>query len=362
MIELERHIEILLLNNDCVIVPGLGGFTANHVPARYEEHENMFLPPLRTLGFNPRLNTNDFLLVQSFSEAYDISYPEAYARIESDTNEIRQQLNNEGSYELNDIGVLYLNEDGNIEFTPCEAGILTPSLYGLSSFEMDGNTLPVAQEKRSDGNEKVMAVSFNTSPIDAESQGIQEQEASDETTEEAEMSDEKVLRVKYSMIRNVCVCIISIILFFALATPVNNNDTLKLCNIDNGIIQRLISNGVDRMTNKEETSLKTAETKAEVAKETNATETNLDADKQQTKAQESYYCLVLASKVAKKNAELFVKRLQKEGFDNASVLSENKSIKVIYGHYKSLNEAYNSLNCLKINEHFYEAWVYQVKN
>ena len=50
VIELNRHIEILLLNNDCVIVPNLGGFMAHHVEARYEEDEQAFLPPLRTLG------------------------------------------------------------------------------------------------------------------------------------------------------------------------------------------------------------------------------------------------------------------------------------------------------------------------
>ena len=56
VIELERHIEILLLSNDCVIVPGLGGFMTHHIDARYDEQDNMFLPPLRTLGFNPQLN------------------------------------------------------------------------------------------------------------------------------------------------------------------------------------------------------------------------------------------------------------------------------------------------------------------
>ena len=59
VIELERHIEILLLDNDCVIVPGLGGFMAHHVEARYEEDEQAFLPPLRTLGFNPQLKINE---------------------------------------------------------------------------------------------------------------------------------------------------------------------------------------------------------------------------------------------------------------------------------------------------------------
>ena len=63
MIELERHIEILLLNNDCVIVPGLGGFVAHHVDACYDDVENRFFPPMRTVGFNPKLDMNDSLLI-----------------------------------------------------------------------------------------------------------------------------------------------------------------------------------------------------------------------------------------------------------------------------------------------------------
>ena len=146
VIELERHIEILLLDNDCVIVPGLGGFTAHHVEARYDESDDVFLPPLRTLGFNPLLKINDSLLVQSYVEAYDISYPEALRRIEGEVEELRQRLGNDGYYEMTDIGMLEVNEDGNIVFTPCEAGILTPGLYGLSSFEMPPLAAEVAEE------------------------------------------------------------------------------------------------------------------------------------------------------------------------------------------------------------------------
>ena len=51
MIELERHIEILLLDNDCVIVPNLGGFMAHHVEAHYDDNDMLFLPPSRTLLF-----------------------------------------------------------------------------------------------------------------------------------------------------------------------------------------------------------------------------------------------------------------------------------------------------------------------
>ena len=63
MIELARHIEILLLENDCVIVPELGGFIAHYQPAYYAESDNIYFPPMRTIGFNPQLTMNDGLLV-----------------------------------------------------------------------------------------------------------------------------------------------------------------------------------------------------------------------------------------------------------------------------------------------------------
>ncbi|HEY9550751.1 MAG TPA: SPOR domain-containing protein, partial [Prevotella sp.] len=68
MLEIERHIEILLLNNDCVIIPGFGGFMAHHVEARFDEGDDVFLPPSRTVGFNPQLKLNDSLLAQSYIE------------------------------------------------------------------------------------------------------------------------------------------------------------------------------------------------------------------------------------------------------------------------------------------------------
>lgn len=362
VIDLERHIEILLLSNDCVIVPGLGGFTANHIPASYETNDCLFIPPQRTLGFNSRLNSNDFLLTQSYSEAYDISYPDAFSRIESEVNEIKQELNNKGSYELNDIGVLYLNNDGNIEFTPCEAGILTPCLYGLSSFEIENLGVSNSIEKNVPDSSDVVTVKVDTSPFTDNSNNVSEQETSDSASNDSETSDDKVIRIKYSVVRNVCICLISIIILFALVTPVNKNGTVRVCNIDNGIFQRIISNGYDKIKHKEDLSINTVETETTTEKEISKPENDSDTVKQQAKQEDNFFCLVLASKVAKKNAESFVSQLEKEGYDQAKILTENKSIKVIYGHYKSLNEAYNNLNHLKGNKNFYEAWVYQVKN
>ena len=92
MKDLAKHIEILLLNNDCVIVPHLGGFIAHYVPAKYDEADSLFLPPMRTVGFNPQLTINDSLLAQSYADAYDISIPEALQRIEQIVKGVKTQL------------------------------------------------------------------------------------------------------------------------------------------------------------------------------------------------------------------------------------------------------------------------------
>lgn len=133
MIELSRHIESLMLKHDCVIVPGLGGFITQYVPARRVEGEQLFLPPCRTVGFNQQLTLNDGLLVQSYMQAYDTNYPETIKLINDAVKQLKQELQENGEYELSGIGRLTLGIGGKYNFTPCEAGVLSPELYGLDT-------------------------------------------------------------------------------------------------------------------------------------------------------------------------------------------------------------------------------------
>ena len=92
MIELARHIEILLLENDCVIIPDFGGFIAHYQPARYIKEENLYLPPVRTIGFNPQLTINDGLLAQSYMQAHHTDFPDATRMIEEEVAGLKEQL------------------------------------------------------------------------------------------------------------------------------------------------------------------------------------------------------------------------------------------------------------------------------
>ena len=135
MIELYKHIEVLLLENDCVIVPGLGGFIAHYRPA-VRKDDGRFLPPLRAIGFNPQLVMNDGLLVQSYMQAYNTDFPDATRKIEKAVEELKVELYQNGEVSFGQVGVLYYNMNGVYEFAPSAEGFFTPSLYGLGDFRI----------------------------------------------------------------------------------------------------------------------------------------------------------------------------------------------------------------------------------
>ena len=340
VIELERHIEILLLNNDCVIVPGLGGFMTNHVEARYDDEDHMFLPPLRTLGFNPKLRLNDSLLAQSYIEAYDISYPDAVHRIDDEVNELRQHLENEGSYDFNGIGTLSLNDEGCYEFAPCEAGILTPAFYALDSFEMDklNSSVEVKAETIMPG---ATSQTRALEPQPAETVSIHQVPTKEESDDDA-----RTIPIKVSVLRNLAAAAIVIFAFLLFSTPLGNSNK-QTASIDSRMLKQIMPKEVT-----------TGEKEVKKA----ITEKRIAIDQQLTKEEkvvDDVYTIVLASHVTKTNANEFVKQLAKKGFD-AQVISKT-STKVIYGRYATENEAYQALNQLRGHEDFKEAWVLKVR-
>ena len=355
VIELERHIEILLLSNDCVIVPDFGGFMAHHVDAHYDEQEGVFLPPQRTLGFNPQLKINDSLLAQSYVEAYDISYPEAILRIEDEVNELKMHLQTKGIYELNSIGTLEFNENGNYVFTPCEAGILTPNLYGLCSFEM--TPLKMA------ATPVTVAVEDETEEVAAQIIRMNHLETDSEAVEVKDEDNEDVVRIKFSWIRNtVAVAAILLAIFFA-AMPTGKTEmmTRTISNINNSLLFGMMSK--DTNTSKIEIS------KADIQKTTNKVDTISQLEKikteQKVKADsvKRGYCIVLASQVSKRNAEMFIERLKGKGLDSAEICTTNKTQvirRVICGNFQTQEEAYKALRKIHKDEELKDAWVYKL--
>ena len=409
MIEIDRHIEILLLSNDCVIVPGLGGFMAHHVEARYDEEEQRYLPPLRTLGFNPLLKLNDSLLAQSYIEAYDISYPEATRRIEEEVDELKQHLCNEGEYELKGIGTLRINDEGNYIFEPCEAGILTPDLYGLYPFEIKRLTTDT-DSRQADGTHAHTAGSDNTRRTAAKATpaatgekqadggnnaGTTRKTGTDATcaetphaadTEKKENGEERTIKIKVAWLRNIAAVAAAVAAFFVFTPPVANSDrgSMAAAGPQEQVIMSLIheSTAPRPSTDLEPAKIKAAVTGAaaktpqaaapaakadttpagavaDTATE-NATDTAAATEAAAPAEKDSMrYCIVMASHITRHNAEAYVKELHDKGLAEAHTYEHNKIMRVVYGRYASEKDAQAVLRDIRGNKYFEQSWVYK---
>ncbi|MDD6894808.1 MAG: SPOR domain-containing protein [Prevotellaceae bacterium] len=371
VIELDRHIEILLLDNDCVIIPNFGGFVTHYVDARYDESEGSFLPPLRTLGYNPHLkNINDSLLAQSYVEAYDISYPEAQRKIAEEVDNLKTALSEQGQFELKNIGMLSLNDMGDVVFEPCEAGILTPDLYGLGSFEMP----KLADASTASPQPATAAEPFVLSPIQPADDFAKPDKQSDELEANGCDSEpsERTISIKVSWLRNIAVAAAAIVAFFFLSTPVTNSIEGKLYVSDMGTGLLTKISELDTPNNakaKASATIANEEIKATVAKKV-VEKAKSDSLKTAglTKAEKPEstdkplpaYCIVMASQVTKSGAENFVKTLKAEGYDQAYTYINNNVVRVVYGRYPTEQQAYNKLKIVRGNKYFEQAWIYKM--
>jgi len=338
----------------------------HHVDARYVEEEQAFLPPLRTLGFNPQLKINDSLLAQSYVEAYDISYPEALQRIEDEVNELKQHLQNEGRYELNDIGVLELNEDGNYVFTPCEAGILTPELYGLGSYEFAKRASIINKVSQAAGPsassgtvEEGPSWTSQAAKPSAAGSGTVEAQIIGMTPIEVDEDDEDVVKIKFSWIRNTAAIAAVLLAIFLLALPTGKTEmmTRTISNINNGLLFGMMS----KDSNTSQIEYKKVDIKTQASKPDTIIKKDTIAKAPVAKPEpvKDGYCIVLASYVSKKNANAFVNELKQKGYEESEVYIHNDVTRVVYGNFKTQEEAYQVLRKMHREKGLEEAWVYQ---
>ena len=129
-----KYISELLFEYDCVIIPGFGGFIGNYAPARIQTSYHTFFPPFKSLLFNANLKQNDGLLAVRISQGEKISYSDALLSITSLVNSWHKQLNSGETLEIDHLGKLFKDKEGNLQFEQNKEINLLPEAYGLTSF------------------------------------------------------------------------------------------------------------------------------------------------------------------------------------------------------------------------------------
>lgn len=319
-----RHIEVLLLHNDCVVVPQLGGFVAYHTTATYDEGEQMFIPPLRTIGFNRQLNINDSQLIQSYVEAYDISYQEAREVVDSEVEKVKTELGNQGKCELHGVGRLWVNRLGKIEFEPSMAGIITPEFYGLHSIELQ----PLHKATTASKEKKTTIARKEQDILKANKQ-------------------EKFMR------RTIAAAItILAILTFALIP----SKSLRQAEIQSTMIPSVVT-----IKNTAKVEHKVPATKLSTKSQTVIPTHVQPTAKAEIRKPDPYYCIVLASDVQKKNAQIFVEQMHQQGYEGTRLLEGKHKLKIIYGTFPTHETAQDTLRKFQSISTFSQSWIMKVE-
>lgn len=376
---LAQHIETLLLEHDCVIIPGFGGFISNYEEAQYHtDNGNVFMPPHRSIGFNQQLQINDGLLVQSYMSACDASYPAAHLQMEKEIEQMASQLELDGEYDFGAVGKLTKGLGEIISFDKSSSNIEAPSLFGLDSLSV----MPVKSiiEKR-EIEAKMQAASIGIGKTD-------NKEDDDILTNDKKQ--EVVIRLNQRWIDFGISVAAAVLLFFGISYtamkdvatesdtviaatyPVPNSQHMNSGNIMQAkevAINKAAQKGKEvagtnaTAATKQESVAShntTANPEQEHVANHNATKAdNENATKatQENKAQLAY-TIVLASYVGKANAEEYVNQLGKKGFNEAQYVRKGKVGRVIYSGYTTEQEAQNALASMrKKSKDFTEAWV-----
>lgn len=145
MLRIVAHIERLLWTQDCVILPGWGGFVRQTQSAVYDGATHTFSPAHKELMFNATLRHTDGLLTEAYRKAYGVDYPQAQLLVEEDLQALRCQLQAERQVRLGRLGVLSLGEEEQLIFTPGDEAWLNADSYGLIPFTL--MPLPLLEEQ-----------------------------------------------------------------------------------------------------------------------------------------------------------------------------------------------------------------------
>lgn len=328
MNELSKHISRLLERNECVILPGLGGFVTTHAEATYDDEKGIFSPPRRTLAFQAGLTTDDGLLAQSFMDSNDLTYPEAVALVAQKVAYLKDLIARNSFYDLKGIGRLSQDLTGHYYFSANGCDFHAPEFYGLQ---------PISVQKLSDR------------PVERPVQVVMPVEHTPVAAAPAyPFYSKKGISIHFSTstINKIAGIVIMFLLVFLFATPFG---TLKPSTFYSGFAT-LMSDDRPKPVRKMVVR-KDLLNRRFIKKDTTAAKPTAPAPV------EDNYCIVLASGITRANGEEYIKRLSENGV-KARLLEKGNMRRVVYSSYKTKEEAQSALNSLRSSDKdFSSAWV-----
>jgi hypothetical protein len=142
---ISNYIGDLLLRQDSVIVPELGGFVSRQMPARFSEKRNKLLPPYKQLLFHAHLNLSDGVFERYVANRAQLSLNDASNLIKTTVSAWQAQLKNGERIEIDRVGFLFFDEERKLRFEQDRHHNLLMQSFGLGEvvFEIEEEQAPI---------------------------------------------------------------------------------------------------------------------------------------------------------------------------------------------------------------------------
>jgi nucleoid DNA-binding protein len=144
---MEQYLNELLYRYNCVVIPDFGAFLTQRKSAYVHRATHTFYPPRKLVSFNEQLRSNDGLLISYMAEAEQSGYETMLDKVDLTVREWKQKLKNGERISFLNIGELWVNKEGKIQFQPSEQINFLTASYGLSSFVASPVTREVLKEQ-----------------------------------------------------------------------------------------------------------------------------------------------------------------------------------------------------------------------
>jgi nucleoid DNA-binding protein len=115
-LDLAPIIHELILHNECIILPGFGGFETEYLPARFESDKGMMLPPSKNIVFKEEYTSGGEILKNHLVQKLSIRDGAAEKIIQDYINQLKLKLSETKSFELKGFGALKKDISGKITF------------------------------------------------------------------------------------------------------------------------------------------------------------------------------------------------------------------------------------------------------
>lgn len=142
---LTPHIQYLLVNNDCVVIPGWGALVASVGHSRLTD--GRLTPPCRSIGFNRALTHTDGMLASSIARRDGISYQVADSIVREGVDELRNIYDVNGEVSIDRIGTFTRDDNGSMIFSPAADSIANSPYFGLPVLALASEEADIPTER-----------------------------------------------------------------------------------------------------------------------------------------------------------------------------------------------------------------------